>query len=230
MGQVWKWFSRLCTVILHHGGKCRGFPRRSVVVSLQPAPRWGERLSSELELLVAGLGTSPLSMTGSLDTHFECVGCCDVTPLSLLLARALPSTLPPRAAASLTFNELFACLECGFYILHPKFWVLCSEERRRIWRVRGDFRVLEIRAASYKNADCEWRLPCCFQNRLNRVYGWLSPRRKKYIQTCLLFFPISLIPPWILFWLGFWITDSFVCFHYQITEQNLSYTVCTESN
>lgn len=69
---------------------------------------------------VQALGDHVL-LTGLLDTHFKCVGFCDVAPPSPLLARVLPPHPPTSGSSTTNLNELFALLKggSGFPILNP---------------------------------------------------------------------------------------------------------------
>lgn len=134
---------------------------------------------------------------------------------------------PPTSCSSATdVNQAFCTSEDWLWLSDwIQLWVLLmTVMRRKIWSVLWDFMTLKICAASYKKK----KVIVSISYALFRA-GWQSlwlnnAMNENHFKTL----PSHLLPPTIsymsalmLICLGvFWITNSFVCFHYQITTQN----------
>lgn len=150
--------------------------------------------------------------------------------------RGAPQQPPTSRCSATDLSRAFCTLKSGFgfQILDPTLSVVAdySEKRRKILSVLVDFMALEICAASSKKKKNKnnqkkrlWvYLTMLFPEQAEQSLWLNNAMNEKHFKTlpCLILPPtISFIPALILISLGaFWITNSFVCFHYQITKQN----------
>lgn len=125
----------------------------------------------------------------------------------------------------------FAHLKSGSGFSWIQLWLLLlttvrREEKFEVYKCTGRFYGFRNLCCIF---HCECILSCSFQNKLNRASLWLNnAMNEKHFKNST--FPLP--PPHyflhshfefncLVFW-GFFITNSFLCFHYQITKQNFN--------